>query len=215
MNFKKLLSYLWPQTIKVESDCNGILEVTYYNGKKMLDSKNANYSYGSLQKILEFGIDKVQLEEVNSVLILGLGAGSVVTSLRNKFLYKGKITAVEFDKKVIDIAKTSFGLEENELLNIIYGDAFDFLKKNKNTYDLIIVDLFVDQKVPKQFYSQEFCNYLYQSISIKGSLIFNIGIHQHDDGYRNKVKHYLSKLGLKTTQYNKILTTNSLLIANK
>ena len=43
---KKILSYLWPQTTKFPSDHNGNLEVTLYNGKKMLDSKNANYSFG-------------------------------------------------------------------------------------------------------------------------------------------------------------------------
>jgi hypothetical protein len=76
---KKLFSYLWPSTRRFSSEINGILEVTYINGKKVLDTKNANYSYGSLQKILEIGLTKVDLNKVDNLLLLGMGGGSMIT----------------------------------------------------------------------------------------------------------------------------------------
>ena len=87
---KKFLSYIWPITHRFSSEINGPLEVTYINGKKVLDTKNANYSYGSLQKILKFGLTKIDLKSVENILILGMGAGSVIQSLRETFDYKKK-----------------------------------------------------------------------------------------------------------------------------
>ena len=44
---------MWPITQKVASDINGDIEITWYQGKKLLDTKNANFSYGSLDLILK------------------------------------------------------------------------------------------------------------------------------------------------------------------
>ena len=85
---KKFLSYLWPDTKRFSSEINGILEVTYINGQKVLDTENANYSYGSLQKILEFGLTKVDLKLVENILLLGMGGGSIIKSLRENIEYK-------------------------------------------------------------------------------------------------------------------------------
>lgn len=215
MKIKKILSYIWPQTITVPSDCNGVLEITYINGRKVLDSKNANYSYGSLQKILEKGLSKIDLKETKSVLILGLGGGCVLKSLADKFNYKGHITAVELDAKMIEIAKSEFLIEENKNLSIINEDAFTYMKKEQKQYDFIIVDLFIDQKVPNQFYSKTFCDYLYQSISRQGSLLFNLGLHSHNLDCRNNVVQYFKEFNCDVFQYQKVLKTNTLLVVNK
>ncbi len=214
MKLKKLWSYVWPQTTKIVSDHNGVLEVTYYQGKKMLDSKNANYSYGSLQKILEFGLDKIDISKLNSVLLLGLGAGSAVHSLRHKYQYPQKITAVEFDKKVIDIAKHRFDVQESHHLQIIHQDAFTFIQEHKQQYDLVMVDVFIDQKVPKPFYSQVFCEYLYNTISPKGNLIFNLGMEQYDEVLQKKVAQYFLSKPCKVHLHQRVLKTNNILIAH-
>ncbi|MGY5353040.1 spermidine synthase [Wenyingzhuangia sp. IMCC45533] len=215
MLFKRLISYIWPVTTKTLTDFNGMLEVTYYRGKKMLDSKNANYSYGSLQEIMEFGLDKIDLSKVNSVLLLGLGAGSVIKSLRDKYQYHHPIKAVEFDQKVIEIAKHDFAVLENNQLTIIHDDAFNFIRHNKEQFDLVIADLFVDQKVPTQFYSKEFCDYLYNALSYQGILVFNVGMLQNNNFLEAQLKLYFKNLGCKVEQYDKVLRTNNLLIASK
>ena len=78
---RKILSYFYPITQKIETFQNGIVEITYYNGKKMLNSAHANYSYDSLQLILKYGLTKVDLKQVNAILLLGLGGGSVIQTL--------------------------------------------------------------------------------------------------------------------------------------
>ncbi len=55
--FKKTLSYLYPITIYKETlTISKSIEVTLYNGKMLLNPKNTNYSFGSLQSILKKGL---------------------------------------------------------------------------------------------------------------------------------------------------------------
>ncbi len=78
-------------TRKVTSKYSDTLEITWYNGKKHLNTKNANYSYGSLQAILKFGLEKIELKHMNSILLLGLGGGSVIETLRQDFNYQKQL----------------------------------------------------------------------------------------------------------------------------
>ena len=216
MGIKKILSYLWPQTTKVASDYNGELEVTLYNGRKMLDSKNANYSFGSLQLILETGLSQVNFQNVNSVLLLGLGGGSVITSLRNKFNYSQLIHAVELDAKVIEIAKKEFSITTSGNLKIENADAFDFVSNCTNKFDLVIVDIFIDNKVPTAFYAINFCEQLLKLMSSKSILIFNLGLGDINKIEKNTVVDYFkTKEKFKVDLHEKVTGTNTLLIAHK
>ena len=125
------------------------MEITWYNGKKQLNTENANYSYGSLQRILKFGLKKIDLKKVNSILLLGLGGGSVIETLRIDFHYLKPIVAIDIDPVIIDIAKNEFNLKEDENLQIICEDALKFMQSNTHEFDLIIIDLFIDIQVPK------------------------------------------------------------------
>lgn len=56
------MSYLIPIKIyTLKSAISKSIEVTWYNGKLVLDSENTNYSYGSLQLILRLGLKKLVL----------------------------------------------------------------------------------------------------------------------------------------------------------
>ncbi|MAP80684.1 MAG: spermine synthase [Aequorivita sp.] len=212
---KKILSYIWPTTQRYTSTYNNTLEVTYIDGKKLLDTQNANYSYGSLQKILEFGISKIDIQNTKNILLLGLGGGSVIKSLREKFKYRKNIVAVEIDPQVIKLAKEEFEITASEKLQIIQDDAFQYIKKTKKEFQLIIVDLFIDTKVPAVFYEEEFCKNLKKLIEVNGYLIFNAGI---ELGKNSKITTRIIKnfgSGMEFTVFKKVNSTNTLLIALK
>ncbi len=173
---KKLISYFWPSTKRFSSEINGTLEVTFIDGKKVLDTLNANYSYGSLQKILEVGLNIIDLSSVKNVLLLGLGGGSIIKSLREKYNYQNNIVAVEIDPQVVKLAKTEFGIIPSKYLQIIQGDAFEYVKNSEEKFQLIIIDLFIDINVPPIFYGKEFCTNTARLIANEGSIIFNAGI---------------------------------------
>lgn len=178
-DLRRLLSFIWPQTTFIPSRYNGTLEVTWVGGRKILDSKIANYSYGSLQRILEVALGKINLANASSILLLGLGGGSVIDSLRNRFGYPGHITAVEIDPVVIRIANEEFDIIPNDHLEIIENDAYIFVTYTQATFDVVIVDLFIDDKVPPQFYSWHFCDSLKRICAPGGQVVFNLGLSQH------------------------------------
>jgi len=77
-----------------------------------------------------------------SALLIGLGAGSLT-----KFLYRhrpeAKLTVVEIDPEVIDVARLHFKLpSEDERLTVQLDDGAEFVAKTKQRFDLIMVDGF-------------------------------------------------------------------------
>lgn len=210
---KRLLSYIYPVTKTIESKYSGKLEITWYNGKKQLNSANANYSYGSLQRILKFGLKKINLSKVNSVLILGLGGGSVIETLRQDFNYSGLIEAVELDPAIIDIAKTEFGIQQDETLKIHCADAYEFVKNHSKTFDLIIVDLYIDLDVPNKFLDLKFWDHILALKNSSGSIIFNAAVKVSKADKIISISNYLKTKVFKVELYDNVNNTNTVIIA--
>ncbi|GAB3326325.1 spermidine synthase [Hymenobacter humi] len=212
MNFlQRIVSYVYPLTRKIKSEYNGELELTLTNGRKILDSANANYSYGSLQRILKVALTKIDLVATQNILLLGLGGGSVVATLRNDFQFNGRITAVEIDPAVIRIAKEEFEIIPAENLHIVCADAFKFIKESSEKHDLIIVDLFIDNRVPDQFLSREFWHSIRLKTGPNGYLIFNTIADTTNAGV---VKSELSRLGYAVQEYAQVEGTNTIFIGH-
>ncbi|MBU2940787.1 methyltransferase domain-containing protein [Lacinutrix sp. C3R15] len=214
---KKLLSYIWPLTSNtIDSDTNGKLEIIFYNGKKMLNSKDANYSYGSLQKILEYALSRIELKEIKHVLLLGLGGGSVIYSLREKFGFNGHIQAVEIDDKMISIAKNDFNISASQNLTISKYDAYKFVQENNKKQDLIIIDLFINNQVPSQFYSSFFCENVSKLMNKNGYFIFNLGIKGKMSKKTNEViRFFKNSPDFETSFLKNIEKTNNVIIGKK
>ncbi|MBY8962083.1 fused MFS/spermidine synthase [Flavobacterium sp. D11R37] len=174
---KKLLSYFIPVTIhKKNSRYSNRLEVTLNNGSLVLDSKNTNYSYGSLQRILRKGLNYIGFERIrgfNNILVLGVAGGSVIKTLTEEINYKGKITGVEIDPAVAEIANTYFGLGNAPNLTLIIDDAFEFVLKTKEKYDLIIIDIFQDTEMPTFLFRDFFINRINFLLNVNGFILFN------------------------------------------
>ncbi len=212
---KKILSYIWPHTTVVSSQINGSLEITSYNGKKVLNSSHANYSFGSLQRILEYGLSRIEISSLHSVLLLGLGGGSIIGSLRQKFNFKGFIRAVEIDEKIISIAKSEFNITPAANLIIENTGAFEFVQNHQKQYDLVIIDLFIDNEVPRQFYSARFCNNLSKLITDGGYFLFNLGIDGVMPEEAKEVITCFQDKSFKTELLEHVGRTNNLLTGQK
>lgn len=193
---QKLFSYIIPIKIfKKKSQRSKIIEVTWANGELVLDSENTNYSYGSLQRILRYGLRNIGYETIlkmGHILLLGVAGGSVIKTLVNEIEYKGKITGVEIDPDMIQIANQYFDLDQIKQLEIIIDDAFEFVLKTKNKYDLIIIDVFEDIKMPnflfESFFSERICSLLQN----QGFVLFNTMILDEAHNVRNRK--YISEI---------------------
>lgn len=128
-------------------------EVNMENGSKVLNSEHANYSFGSLHRIMLKGISEVlRHQKPARILMLGLGAGSALEILRKKCRWDYRVTAVELDADLISVARQHFGLETHPNLEIINGDAaLHAATLPGATFDLIVDDVFWDHNIP------EFC----------------------------------------------------------
>jgi len=187
---KKYFSYLnvIPERT-YQSTYNGVLEINWLNGKKILDTKNTNYSYGNLGKVLQKGLKSITSDfrsEETSILILGLGGGDVVKQLRNNFKSNANITAIEIDPVIIEVALKEFDIIPNSKLEIVNNDANVFLKYTKERYNLIIVDLFNDVTIPDFVFQPEFIKSVYNVLDLNGSIIFNTFILSDEHKVRNK-----------------------------
>ncbi len=212
---KRLLSTLYPFSKTFSSEYNGALKIKYHKGKKQLNSKNANYSYGPLQRILKFGLEQIDLTKVDSVLILGMGGGSVIKTLRNDFNYSKLITAVEIDPVIIIIADAEFGIKENESLKIHCIDASKFVETNSEVFDLIVVDLYIDLNIPDQFLSLEFWNDLLNSKSSKGQIIFNASVGASTSTVQLKeIISFLRSKVYKISVHENVNATNTIIVAS-
>lgn len=216
----KFFSYFIPiNVVKKNSSISSTLEVTWNNGELVLDSKNTNYSYGSLQRILRKGLKYIgydRIRKFENVLILGVAGGSVIKTLVDEIKFKGKITGVEIDKDVVDIANKYFRLNEIKNLEIIIDDAFEFVLKTKDKYDLIIIDIFQDTKMPNFLFEDFFINRVNFLLNTEGFILFNTMVISQKDRIRNldyKKKfdgNYSLRMYPKVEEHNELFTIKKL-----
>ena len=218
--FKRLFSFFIPVTLyRTTSLVSKQLEVNWNNGQLVLDSSHTNYSYGSLQRILRYGLKKIGFDKIakmEHILVLGVGGGSVLKTLVNELQYRGKITGVELDPAVIKLAYDYFQLQEIPQLNLIQGDAFDYVLKTAFKFDLIIVDVFQDTNMPNFLFEKFFADKLGSLLQTPGYILFNTMTLTAEDLERNN--NYCLNFNNKTFKVHrlpKVETHNELIVIQK
>ena len=169
-------SYLVKRILESRSSPhNPLLEVVYVNGRCVLNSRSVNYSFGSLHRVFEEAFAKLHLErrKLSEVLLLGCGAGSVVQILRNEYSKDCAITAVEIDPVVIELARRHFMIDRVPGLEIVCADARDYVATARRKFDLVVIDLFVDDRVPQEFRTREFVERAGKLLAKGGLIVFN------------------------------------------
>lgn len=217
---KRLLSFLLPVKIhQKKSVYSKNLEVTWNNGYLVLDSENTNYSYGSLQRVLKKGLKYIGYDRIRnfqSILVLGVAGGSVIETLKKEIKFEGQITGVEIDPVVVELATKYFGLGKYNNVSIVIDDAFEFVLKSKEKYDLIIIDIFQDTTMPNFLFEDFFINRINFLLKVNGFILFNTMIlnknySERNFDYRNKFdSNYSVRLYPKIEEHNELFTIKKL-----
>lgn len=218
MNFKKLFSHFWAIRVKnIPSQISGNLEVNLVYGKKYLDTQTTNYSYGPLQRILKKGLSAMNLTDnaIKKGLLLGMGAGSVLETLRKDFHIKAPIDCVEIDPAVIDIAIKEFDVYQYQPITIYQQDAFDFIQQCKSCYDLIIIDVFVIDVIPEPLTQKEYIDRICQCLAKQGKILFNLMLSTIKTEQIKVIQHYFELNGLSVQIIQEVENTNCLIIVFK
>lgn len=213
---KKIFSYFVPiKTKSYTSSLSGELEVTYLNGRKILDAERANYSYGSLQRVLHMGLRHINFrKESKNVLVLGMGGGSVVESIRRDFDSDAELTLVEIDPVMIRIAREEFDLEQYGRINIIQADAADYVRTSIGKFEVLIVDLFIQDQIPDIFTEEPFLSRLPQLLAPEGKLIFNTMRGSLSPETKEFMLEVLHDQGMEMRTLERVMTYNDLLIGS-
>jgi spermidine synthase len=173
---KKLVSYFYPiRLVKDKGEFVPYLEVVMNRGKYEMNGEKVNYSYGSLYTVFDNAFEnfKLQNKSIDSALIFGFGAGSVADLIAHKINPACKITGIENDGTILANADAFFDLGKFKNLNLIKQDAFTYAADCHDKFDLIVVDLFVENRVPVHAKQLEFLLVLKSILNENGIVFFN------------------------------------------
>lgn len=174
--WKRWLSYFLEFHLEsAPSDFNPYLYVALRQGRYQLCSENAVYSYGDLYRNFFDAFQTINIQKIgiDRVLVLGLGLGSIPLMLERNFKCQFDYTAVEIDESVIYLANkyVLHGLQSP--VTCILADAYAYLEQTRDTFDLICMDIFLDDIIPKKFASQTFLQNLKKCLNPDGLLLYN------------------------------------------
>lgn len=160
---------------QVKTKLNGNLQVSMRNGRYILQTENAIYSYDDLYSnfadtFIHLKIENYPIEEV---LILGLGLGSIPLILEKKHGLKANYTAIEIDEIVIYLAQKYSLHRLKSSVKCIHSDAFEWVKQARSKYDLILIDIFIDDQIPSAFDNIEFLASIKKILNPAGQVVFN------------------------------------------
>ena len=140
-----------------KSKYNGDIKVVKSLGfGTYIQVNNLTQSGGVVETIWRETLKNLKIKELKNCLILGLGGGTVAKLIK-KYWPESKVTGVEIDPVMVELGRKYLGLDDTE---VIIQDAYEFIEKNKEKYDLVIVDLYVGDQFPKKFEQEEFLKLL-------------------------------------------------------
>jgi spermidine synthase len=105
--------------------------------------------------------------------MIGLGAGSISTYL-GRAMPDAQIDAVELDPGIIGAGKKYFGLQETDKVHYIESDGRVYLNRNKDPYDLIILDAYRELGVPFHLLTREFYTLVKERLAPGGAVAANV-----------------------------------------
>lgn len=110
-----------------------------------------------------------------SILIVGLGGGTLPTALHDMYP-EAEIVTAEIDPAVAKVARKYFDFKENEKNKVVIKDARLYIKRaalKQQQFDLVILDAFGSDYIPEHLTTVEFLEEVKQVLSPKGVLAAN------------------------------------------
>jgi len=175
--WKFWLSYLFEIHLESrESTINDTLHLVLSKGRFQLYTENAIYSFEDLynnfyQAFKELDLDK--LPQDSNVLILGYGMASIPLMLEKKFARNYSYTGIDVDEEIIDLANKYILPRLKSPQQLVFADARAFLFTATEKYDMIIVDLFIDDEIPTKFEKSNFLEAVEAQLKPGGLVLFN------------------------------------------
>lgn len=185
---KKILSYLYPVRIAGRSGTlTPVLDLFLYRGDWQLATEDALYSDGADYRPLKIAFRRLKKQgsAIQRMLMLGTGLGSGVRIL-HKMGYRPEYTLVEADKVVLQLALELMPVSIVPYIHPHCADAVQYVAEAGDSYDLIVVDIFIGRRVPAFAVSEDFQKKIRRMITPGGSFVMNYMVHEPDEWFRLK-----------------------------
>jgi spermidine synthase len=166
INRKREIIHDGENTIEIVDD--GYEKVLAFNG--VIHSripKSGAYTH----QYWDFFLPLASLYDRPRILMIGLGGGAIISRLRNTLNGRFSIDVVEVSEKMAQAARSFFDLGSST--KVIVAEGAEYVHRNREKYDLIIVDAYVNTEIPLQFFTPNFISDAYNSLSEKGILAIN------------------------------------------
>lgn len=211
-----LKNYLTTQTIKeYRSIHNGLIQVILAFNRPRLIMGGMLQSGRLMQKIWTKAIGQVKKrgQKVEQALIIGLGCGDVAFEIQ-KYYPRSQMTGVEIDEQVIEAAQCYFNLATVKNLKIAIDDGAKYVgklikQKRLKKFDLIVVDAFIGDKMPKGFKTKKFFTALTKLLAHNGIVIYNhLFFKEHKEnaaGFIKELEKVFGKITLMRTRSNLLI----------
>lgn len=173
---KHWLSYIFPRKVaEFSTKYNHHIRVNDEYGERKLLVNGSVQSGRYIRKLWQGAFKKFGISENRNwkkILVLGVGGGTIIQLLHAKFP-KARITAVDIDQKIIDVAKKYFLTGDTTYVNFIIEDAKKYVQKNNLKYNCIIIDIFIGNAIPEFVKTKPFITYCKQSLTPGGAICIN------------------------------------------
>ncbi len=201
--------------MKILSKLGSTIEVRQSWGAKSLYINGCPQSQGAYRRdwktiLSKAGVD--QLPKLGSALVLGLGGGDLAKILEKRWP-NWFITFVELESEVVLVAEKYFGVGNTVGRKIVVADAEKYMTKNITKYNLVIVDLYSGDDVPKFVAGDKFLRQVALALTPHGKAIFNYASHSFRENdfaeFEKKLHKYFSQVEkLKSWGHTYYLTMN-------
>ncbi len=157
------------------SEINPHLYVSLKRGRLQLSASKAVYSFEDLYTNFGTAFERVKLKNTSQkVLILGFGLGSIPLILEQKLGKTYTYTAVEIDENVLYLANKYILPHLQSPIQLICADALAFVQQCEEQFDMICMDVFLDDFIPAYFQSSDFLQMLSTLLTPGGILLYNM-----------------------------------------
>ena len=172
--WKKLFSYI--TEIHLESTAspyNPHLYVSLKNGRLMLSTQNAIYSYSDKYDNFRQAFNLIDMSKANDMLILGFGLGSIPIIIEKKMKRHLHYTGVEIDEEVVRLVSNYVLPDLKSNIDVVIADASAYVEMATTQFDIIAMDVFESDFIPDRFESKEFLLTLKSLLAKDGILLYN------------------------------------------
>ena len=111
---------------------------------------------------------------LSRMLLLGMGGGTVAAAWSE--LFPARIDAVEIDAAVVHAARRFFHLDGGERLRVFTEDARRFVKRSRDRYDFVALDLYHGANIPLHTATVEFFCELADHLAEGGVVAMNVAM---------------------------------------